>query len=175
LRQVDSGLHIFFRNPFFEDRQPDLTGQIRAQAGPLYHGSATPFRIRVNRVNAPTDRPDKGLTHFLVLYNPFFRSEPTGDQKLRQHVAPRIRQHPGLAFFQRCRRERLVDTDRIDLSPDQSGLHLRKRHLDEFYLAGTCATLIDPRHRHQVNDVVQRIDRDGFPFEILRALDGRGF
>src|SRR5882724_1403674 len=49
LRQVDSGLDICFRDPFFKNRQPDLTSQIRTQASPLYHGSATPFRIRVNR------------------------------------------------------------------------------------------------------------------------------
>src|SRR5262245_54942056 len=148
LRQVDCCLKILLRNPFFEDWQPDLTGQIRIQAGPLYHGSATPFRIRVNRINAPTDCPHKGLTHFLVLYDPFFRSEPTGDQKLRQHVSPRVHKHARLAFFQRRRRERFVDADGVDLSPDQSCLHLRKRHLDEFYLAGASAILIDPRHRH---------------------------
>src|SRR5262245_5629012 len=37
LRQVDGRLNIFLRNLFFEDRQPDFTGQIRIQAGPFYH------------------------------------------------------------------------------------------------------------------------------------------
>src|SRR5262245_57883164 len=118
LRQVDCRLKILLRNSFFEDRQADLTGQIRIQAGPLHHGGATPFRICVNRINAATDCPHKGLTHFLVFCNPFFRSEPTGDQKLWQHVAPRVREHARLPLFQRGGRERFVNADGLDHSPD---------------------------------------------------------
>jgi hypothetical protein len=52
---------------------------------------------------------------------------------------------------------------------------LRKRNLDEFDSARSAAVLVDPSHRHQVNDIVERIDRNGLTLKILSAFNRRVF
>ena len=87
--------------------------------------------------------------------------------KLRQHIAPGIGENSGAAFFHCGRGKRLVNADRIKLAAIQCRFHLRKRHLDELDLTRTGAVFVDPRHGHQMNDIVERIDGDRFFLQDL--------
>jgi hypothetical protein len=73
-----------------------------------------------------------------------------------------------------CGRERLMYANGIDTACDQRRLHLWERQLDEFYLAGIRPIFVDPSHGHEMHDIVQRIHRQCFPFEVLGSDEQLG-
>ena len=79
-----------------------------------------------------------------------------------------------MAFLHGGRGKGLMDADGIDFPRPERGLHLGKGHFHELHLAGIRAVLIDPRHGHEVNDVIQGVNGDGLSFEILGAFNRRG-
>ena len=66
-----------------------------------------------------------------------------------------------------------MNADGVDFAGASTWLHLREWNLDEFDFARVAAVLVDPGHRHQMDDVIKRVDRDGLAFEILGAFHWR--